>query len=200
VGTQAEELSTTPADIEATRADLSRNIDDLTEKVSPQRVMQRQKQAAKGRLASVKDKVMGTASARDSATGAGASVGESAGQAAGSVGGAAQGAMSSIQTRTDGNPLAVGLMAFGAGMVISALIPASEKEEVAAQRMVDQAKDSGLVEEGSTAAQQVAESLRDAANDAAQEVKSTAQDSARTIKDESQWSARNVKEEASPGS
>jgi hypothetical protein len=43
VGTQPEELSTSPADIEATRADLSRNIDELTDKVSPQRVMQRRK-------------------------------------------------------------------------------------------------------------------------------------------------------------
>ena len=53
--------STTPADIEATRASLSRDIDELTEKVSPARVVDRRKQAARGRLASVRERLLGAA-------------------------------------------------------------------------------------------------------------------------------------------
>ena len=52
MGTNTEELSTTPADIEATRADLSRNIDELSDKVSP------------GASSSAARKRPGTASAR----------------------------------------------------------------------------------------------------------------------------------------
>ena len=61
MGQNTEELSTTPADIEATRADLSRNIDELSDKVSPQRVVERRKQAARNSLSSVRDKLMGSA-------------------------------------------------------------------------------------------------------------------------------------------
>jgi hypothetical protein len=53
--------TTTPADIEATRASLSRDIDELTDKVNPTRVVERRKEAAKGRLGSIRDKVMGAA-------------------------------------------------------------------------------------------------------------------------------------------
>jgi hypothetical protein len=44
--------TTTPADIEETRANLTRDIDELTDKVNPTRVVERRKEAAKGRLGS----------------------------------------------------------------------------------------------------------------------------------------------------
>src|SRR3954468_15074611 len=46
--------------IDATRAGLSRNVDALTEKVSPGRVVSRNVDKAKGRLSSVKERVMGS--------------------------------------------------------------------------------------------------------------------------------------------
>ena len=54
--------ATTPADIEQTRANLTRDIDELSDKVSPAKVVERRKEAAKGRLGAVKDKVMGSGS------------------------------------------------------------------------------------------------------------------------------------------
>ncbi|MCW2866448.1 MAG: hypothetical protein JWR20_636, partial [Marmoricola sp.] len=62
MGTNPEELSTTPRDIEATRAELTRDIDELTDKVSPQRVIERRKEATRNKLGSVRTKVMGSAS------------------------------------------------------------------------------------------------------------------------------------------
>lgn len=199
MGTQPEELSTSPADIEATRADLSRNIDELTDKVSPQRVMQRRKDAAKGRLSSIREKVMGTASTTGSqVSSAGSGIGDSASGAVGSVTDSAQGAVGTVQSRTQGNPLAAGMVAFGAGMLISALIPSSDKEAQAAQRMVETAKEQGFVDEVSSVGQEVGQNLKEAATEAAEEVKSTAQDSAETVAQEGQSSAQTVRDQSTP--
>ena len=47
-------------DIEATREELSRDVDALHDKVSPARVLERRVDTAKGAIGGVKDKVMGT--------------------------------------------------------------------------------------------------------------------------------------------
>ena len=201
MGQNTEELSTTPADIAATRSNLSRDIDQLSDKVSPHRVLERRREAARGRLSSLKDKVMGTASdARHGAASAGGSLGGSAGEAAGSIKGGAHHAMDTVEARTEGNPLAAGLVAFGAGMLISALIPASEKEAEAAGRVVDAAKEHGqpVIDEAKSVGGDMGSDLKESATTAAQEVKSTAQDAAGTVQDETKSSAQTVKDEARP--
>lgn len=198
MGTEPEELSTTQADIEATRADLSRDIDELSDKVSPQRMMQRRRQAARGRLSSMKDKIMGSASTRGGAASAGNRVSDSATSAVGSVTETAQGAAGSIQGRTEGNPLAAGLIAFGAGMLISALVPASEKEARAAQRMVETAKDQGVVDEATSVGKEMGQHFQESATEAAQEVKAAAQDSTQTVTREGRSSAETVKDQVKP--
>lgn len=198
MGESTEELSTKEAEIEATRADLSRNIDELGDKVSPQRVMERRTEAVKSKFGGMRDKVMGSSS------GGSRSVGSAAGSAAGSVSGAAssvgdsaQGAVHAVQSRTEGNPLAAGVAAFGLGMVISALIPASEKETAAARRTMDAAKEHGVVDEAKSVGAEVGQNLKESAKQAAEEVKSTAQDSAQTVKEEGRSSAETVRGEAS---
>ena len=62
---------------------------------------------------------------------------------AGSVSDKASGAVDTLGVKAQGNPLAAGLVAFGAGMLISALIPASEKETQVTQRAVEAAKEHG---------------------------------------------------------
>ena len=57
MGTSTEELSN---DIARTRADLEQDLDALQDKVSPSAIMERRKSAVRGRLASAKDRVMGT--------------------------------------------------------------------------------------------------------------------------------------------
>jgi gas vesicle protein len=194
MGQNTEELTPTPADIEATRSNLTRDIDELTDKVSPARVMDRRKQAAKGRIGSVRDKVMGSAAA------ASGKVSGTTSNATGSVSDTATDALSGIESRTQGNPLAAGLVAFGAGLLISALIPASEKETLAAQRLTEVAKEQGqpLIAEAKSVGQDMAADLKESATDSAQHLKSTAQDSTRTVKQEGQSSAQNVKDEATP--
>jgi gas vesicle protein len=209
--------STTPADIEATRASLSRDIDELTDKVSPARVVDRRKEAAKDRLGAVRDKVMGAAPDLDAvrghlpgngsgssgpgvggrASGLASNVSGTASDVSGRVSQGASGAVGSLGARAQGNPLAAGLVAFGAGMLLSALLPASEQEARVAGKAVDAAKEHGqpVLDEAKSVGQQVGAELKDSAVESAQQVKDTAQESVATVKDQGQSSAQTVKDE-----
>lgn len=178
MGQSTEELT---HDIESTRQNLSRDIDELSDKVSPGKVVHRQKQAAVNRLSSLRDQVMGTASH------AGDAMSGTASDAAGSVQDAAQGAVRTAQ----GNPLAAGLAAFGVGLVVSSLIPASRKEAELAKQAVDVAK-----EQGAPVLQEGAQHLKEAAADAAEDLKGTAQEAAAHVQDEAASSAQTVKDDA----
>ena len=207
--------ATTPADIEATRASLSRDIDELTDKVNPTRVVERRKEAARGRLSAIRDKVMGAApdmgAVASKVPGVGSSTGSSgpgmaqrASDAASGVGGSvshtASDAVDTLGAKAQGNPLAAGLVAFGAGMLISALLPATEKETQVAQRAVDAAKEHGqpILDEAKSVGQEMGQDLKESATQSAQQVAATAQDSAQTVKEEGRSSAQTVKDEARP--
>jgi ElaB/YqjD/DUF883 family membrane-anchored ribosome-binding protein len=188
MGQGTEELNT---EIEGTREDLSRNLDALTDKVSPQRIVDRRKEAARGKMRGIKDKVMGTTTgAKDKMVGTTSGAKES-------VTGTAQDAMGTIEEKTEGNPLAAGLIAFGAGMLISAMMPASQKEADAAHRLVEAAKEHGgpVIEEAKSMGQEMGENLKESAKGAVQEVQSTAAESASHVKQEGQSSAQQVKED-----
>jgi F0F1-type ATP synthase membrane subunit b/b' len=114
------------------------------------------------------------------------------------VTGTAQQAVQTVGQQTAGAPIAAGLVAFGAGMIISALMPASDKEVQVAQRLTEAAQDSGVVEEARSVGKHVGEQLKEQATEAVQEVRSTAQDAAQTVAQEGQSAAQSVKEDA-PG-
>jgi hypothetical protein len=133
-------------DIEATREELRRDVDALTEKVSPGRVVERRVDRAKDAVSNVKEKVMGSSSDHDGydggfdrgsdsgSNGHGlAGAGDKVSSAASSVADTASSAPQQARARTRGNPLAAGLIAFGAGWLVSSLLPATDKEEQAAE-------------------------------------------------------------------
>jgi len=186
MGQGAEEQQLT-SEIAASRAELSRDLDALTDKVSPAQMVERRKEATRSRFRSMRDRVMGSADdARQSMSSAG-----------GSVTGSAQGAVGTLERRTEGNPLAAGVIAFGAGWLVSSLLPASEKETRAAQQVVDRAKEHGqpLVDEARSVGQEMGENLKESAGQAAQEMKGTAQESAQAVKQEGQSSAQTVQDD-----
>jgi gas vesicle protein len=189
MGQSAEELT---SQIEDTRERMAGNLDTLQDRVSPSAIVERRKQAARDRVASVKDKVMGSA---QSAKGA---VSSAASSASSGVSGSGSNVASTAQGQFQGAPLAAGLMAFGAGVVLAALLPASRLEAEAAHRVVETAKDhQGVLDDARAAGQEIAQSLKETATDAAQQVKDSAQESVQTVKDEGQSSAQSVKDEAS---
>ena len=177
-----EELRT---EIEQTRANLSQNVNALGEAVTPGAIARRQVDKVKGAGVGVKDKIMGSADdARSSVSGSASGLGDSAGNMAGN-------AQQSARRKTQGNPLAAGLIALGAGWLVGSLLPASEKERQAAATVKEKAQP--VVSEAQSLAKDAAQNLQQPAQDAVDSVKATAQDAAETVKSEGQTASQDVK-------
>ncbi|MBT2249119.1 DUF3618 domain-containing protein, partial [Arthrobacter sp. BHU FT2] len=139
------------ADIEATRARLGTNVDAVADKVTPSNIVHRQTDKLKDTVTGVKEKVMGAAdhtstkvqntvhNAASAGTGHAGNALHSTGDTLhdakdtaaaklSDAGHAVSHAPDQVKAKTAGNPLAAGLIAFGAGMLLSSLIPASDKE------------------------------------------------------------------------
>jgi cell division septum initiation protein DivIVA len=197
-----EEAARLREEIERTRGDLTRDVDRLAEKTSPSRIVQRRVRSTRGRLAGVKERVMGTpddrawdrasGSAREGVSAAAEQAREgvsAAAEQAREVGGraqeAAQEAVGGVREQTEGNPLAAGLVAFGVGWLVSSVLPPSEAETGAAQRAGQVAREHGgpVVEEAKQSARAVGEDLKEHAQDAASQVRDSAQDAAETVRE-----------------
>jgi len=179
------------ADIEATRARLGTNVDAVADKVTPSHIVQRQTDRVKDAVFGVKEKVMGAA---DHTAGNVHSAGGSAASHLNDAGSAGADAPHQVKTKTQGNPLAAGLIAFGAGLLVSSLIPASQKEREAADALKTAAEP--LTTELTEAAQHVAEGLKEPAQAAMENVKATATDAAQHVKGEGQMAVADVKDRA----
>lgn len=188
-------------EIERTQANLSTDVDALTEKVSPSRIVERRVDRARGAAVRVKDKVMGadpaqaTSSVADGASSVASSVSDAASGAASSAVAAVQEAPQAARRGTRGNPLAAGLIAFGTGWLISSLLPASRREQELAVQAKDKAADLGqpLVEAGKQAAADIGDNLREPAAQAVESVRSTATDAGRTVADEGRSATQDVR-------
>ena len=122
-------------DIEQTQRELSADVDALTTKLSPQRVVHDRIQRARTAVGSMKQRVTGGAAqkasadggtaapAADAATGTVASakgtVSSAASSAARTAGSVTAAAVRGLQA----NPVAAALIAFGAGWLLAALLP-----------------------------------------------------------------------------
>ncbi len=182
-------------EIERTRTDLSENVNALGEKVSPSSIARRQTDRVRGAATSVKESIMGSATdAKDSIMGSASTAGDAGQRTAGAVSDTISEAPGTVVSKARGNPLAAGLIAFGAGMLISSLLPASQKEQQAAQAIKEQAEP--VVGKLTDAAKEVAGNLQGPAQQAVEEVKSTATDAAQTVKEEGVSAAQDVKGQA----
>jgi hypothetical protein len=208
------------ADIERTRATLSDDVDDLAESVKPKSVARRQVDKVKDAVGNVKDRVMGSdeddystsstvgdkaSAARDAvadrayaakdavadrAYAAKDTVSDKASDAADAV----REAPATLKRKAQGNPLAAGVIAFGLGMLVSSLIPSSEKERQAVSTLQENLEP--VKQKATEVARDMGESLRPAAQEAAESVKSTAQEGVESVKQEGQSAAQDVKGQA----
>jgi len=191
--------------IERTRASLSADVDRLSEKVSPARVVGRRVDRLKGTATSVKDRVMGSAdsgglrgagdsmssgasSTKDAVSNAASSVGD----VASSLGEAAAAAPQTVRRQTQGNPLAAGVVAFGIGWLISSLPPVTEHEQKVAKQAQDKAGE--LAEPLKDTAQEMAANLQEPLQHAVEEIKSAATDAASDTADQAKAAAADVRE------
>jgi ElaB/YqjD/DUF883 family membrane-anchored ribosome-binding protein len=186
-------------EIEQTQRNLSTDVDALTEKVTPSRIVHRRADRVRRRFTNLREKVMGTASDTTSAAGqhmgdAASTVADRTSAAASSAADAVSEAPQAIRRGTEGNPLAAGMIAFGLGWLASSLIPASKPE----QQLAGQAKDLAREQSDKVGqlAEQVKDNLREPAQQAMESVKSTAQDAAGTVSEQARSAAGDVVDHA----
>lgn len=172
------------ADIEATRRNLSGDVDALADKVTPSKIAQRQTRKVKGAFHSLSERVMGSADDMTS----------SAGGALSNAGDTVADAGRTVVNKAQGNPLAVGLIAFGVGALVASLIPPSNKEQELASAAKDAAQP--LLQEAADVGKQMANDLKEPAQQAVQSVKETAQDGVSTVKEEATDRASSVADDA----
>jgi ElaB/YqjD/DUF883 family membrane-anchored ribosome-binding protein len=171
-------------EIERTRSELSDNVNALGDKVNPGSIAKRQVGRVRGAATSVKDAVMGSA----------ADAADTGQQVATTMGDAVSNAPNAVARKAQGSPIAAGLIAFGAGLLVSSLLPASRVEQQAAEKVKDTTQP--MVDDLTDTAKEVAENLKEPAQQAMEEVKSTATDAAITVKDEASSAADDVKSQA----
>jgi ElaB/YqjD/DUF883 family membrane-anchored ribosome-binding protein len=200
-------------DIEATRARLGTNVDAVADKVTPSNIVHRQTDKVKDAVTGVKEKIMGAADTATTRVQDRVHTGtEHTGNALHSTGDTLHGAKDNaaaklsdagtaishapdqVKAKTQGNPLAAGLIAFGAGMLVSSLIPASQKEREAAQQLKTAAEP--LATQVTDAAKDMVQDLKEPAQEAMESVKATAVDAAQNVKAEGQGAVTDVKDRA----
>lgn len=99
-----------------------------------------------------------------------------------------------VKSKAQGNPMAAGLIAFGAGMLLSSLIPASTKERQAADQLKTAAQPLGT--KLTDAAKDMVEDLKEPAQEAMESVKASAADAVQNVKAEGQGAVTDVKDRA----
>jgi gas vesicle protein len=186
------------AEIEATRGDLSDNVNALAESVKPGNVARRQVGKVREAAVSTKERIMGAApdlgSAHDSAASKLDDAKAGIASAASGAGDAVTGSPALVRARTQGNPLAAGVVAFGAGLLLASLIPSSEREQEAAAKVKEAAEP--LTEEATALAKESADHLREPAQEAVASVKETATDAVDHTRQEGASAAQQVKGDA----
>jgi len=198
------------ADIERTREDLGQDLDAIGDKISPRQAVRRRTDRVRGTLTEMKEQVMGSAesvtstvssegssvagSVRDAASDVASSVGDAASGAADAV----RGAPDVVKKQTEGNPMAVGLIAFGLGALAGTILPSTQTEKSMAPQLRERVVEP-MKETASEATREVGQDLRGSAEEAAERVKQTAQEGAQRLTEETRHRVEDVKSEVQQG-
>ncbi|WP_433271623.1 DUF3618 domain-containing protein [Actinosynnema sp. CS-041913] len=190
-------------DIDRTRAELVADANRLVDHTSPRRIAERRVRGVRHRLTRMRETVMGTASdtsstMQDRAQEATHAVADRTQEAAQAVAGRAQQAAEAVQSapqqamrQTQGNPLAAGVIAFGAGLLAATLIPRTRTEEQAVRQLGEST--SGLAQPMKEAATESLQTLKEEASDV---MSSTAGEMKETASQAAQTTAQQAKEHA----
>ena len=207
MGQSAEQVR---ADIERTREDLGQDLDAIGNKINPRQAVRRRTDRVRSKLTIMRERVMGSAesatstvssegssvagSVRDAASDVASSVGDAASDAADTV----RHAPDLVKRETEGNPMAVGLIAFGLGALAGTILPSTQTERSIAPQLRERVVEP-MKETASHAAHEVGRDLRGSAGEAAERVKQTAQEGAQRLSEETRDRVENVKREVQQG-
>jgi hypothetical protein len=197
VGTTEDELKRTA---EIDRARMGNTLEAIGDRLSPERVVERRKAAVGQGFRRMREAVMGSPGYQEPVT---QRLREGAQETASSATDAARTAVTKVQHAPEalaeqarGNPLAAGLVAFGAGLLVATAFPKTQTE----QRVVDAARPQlDLAEEElRDAGRELAQGTKEEAKTAAHEMSAAGKDALSNVADEAKTSAHNVAEEARP--
>jgi gas vesicle protein len=165
--------------IESTREELAYDIDRLADRTSPRRIARRRWDSVRDRVTDLKDRVMGVSDdaahrMRHASHDTADRVRDAAEDAAAGV----RHAPEAVARGTQGNPIAAGLIAFGAGLLVASLLPETEAERRLAHEVAERAED--LAEPLRETGRQVASDLGESVTQAAHEVRDTAAEAVST--------------------
>ncbi|MEV4813451.1 hypothetical protein [Micromonospora avicenniae] len=123
---------------------------------------------------------------------------DAAHSAGSTVSDAAQRAPRVIRQKSEGNPLAAGLIAFGVGWLASSLVPATRREQQLATQVREKAADHGgaVTEKLTEVASELKEELREPAEHATRSVTETARQAVSTVRNDTRSAGHDVKEQA----
>jgi hypothetical protein len=170
MATEAERIR---SEIDVTRENLAYDIDRLADRTSPSRIVNRRWESMKSKVGSMKDTVMGVS--EDAMTGVSdrmSGVSDRASDLADNV----REAPDTVARRTRGNPVAAGLIAFGAGLLAASLLPETDAERRIAGTVSDRAGD--MLEPIKETGRQLAADVGETVKDASREVGETAKEAA----------------------
>ena len=171
-------------DIETNRAAMSETLEAIGDRVSPGRVIERRRNRMVLWVQGAKDKVMGTA---EDLTGR---VSDTAHQ----LGDAPHAATDTVRSGVRGTPLVAGGIAFGIGVLLGSVLPASGTE----RRLGQQARQAIEPVEGELRdmGREIADHLREPVQDAVETVKESAQEKAQDLKASATQGAEEVQQRA----
>jgi hypothetical protein len=187
MGTSEVELRN---EAQAQRERLGSTLEAIGDRVSPERVVERRKAAVSQGFRKARDTVMGS---RDYEEPRLAHMKDRAGEAMGAAAERVQHTPEMLADQTRGNPLAAGLVVFGAGMLLATIFPETRTE----QRLVDAAQPplQHAAEELKGAGRELAQDARQVGQEATQHVREAGSEAAATVKQETQQSADSVRRE-----
>lgn len=159
---------------------MSTTVDLMGNRVSPGHIVQRQVGRVGERLGALRDSVMGSASD------ASARVTD---QASGMTDTLRQGP-EAVRRNARGNPLAAGLIAFGAGLLLASVFPATEAERQVATTLAERAQPA--IDQAHSAVEELKSGLQDSAQEAVGQLKESAAGAAQQVKEEASASAQHV--------
>ena len=174
-------------EIEDTRDDLGQTLDAIGDRVSPGRIVERRKNRVVNGLSSVRDRVMGTASD------AGHAMGDTAGGTVDTI----KGAPDMVVQQTQGNPLVAGAVAFGVGVLMASVFPATAKEQEVAEQLKDKAQP--LADDLKQTGQEIAEHLKEPAREAVESVKQAATEGQQAVTETAKDAADSTRQAAREG-
>lgn len=182
------------------RARMGETLEAIGDRLSPPRMVERRKAAVGQTFRNMKERVMGSPTYEEPMT---ERLSNRAGDAMSSASDTMQSAAQKVQHAPEaiadqarGNPIAAGVIAFGAGMLLATVFPESSTE----QRLVSQAKPQlqRAAEEAKNMGRDVASDARDEAQRATEAVKSAGSDAAQNVRDQARESKQELNQSRSP--